>query len=92
MRSVATRAQHLACVAGTALKAVARLWLLDVVGDAAGDILLGANLFPAADVIFGGLQLVTRIRSPLPLHVILRDVETWYGSLDIFRTFDQVLS
>jgi hypothetical protein len=68
MRPVATRALRLAFVADTALKVAARLWCLDVVGDAVGSTLFGADLFSAADMIFGEwLRLVARIRPrPLP--------------------------
>lgn len=68
MRPVATRALDLASVADTALKVAARLWLLDAAGDAVAAVLLGADLYSAADMIFGEwLQLVARIRArPLP--------------------------
>ncbi len=95
MRSVATRALDLAFVADTALKAAARLWLLDAVGDVVGNMLLGAHLFGAADMIFGGLlQLVARSRArTLPFHrMLLSHADTWYGSFDILRAIDQVLS
>jgi hypothetical protein len=64
MRPVATRALDLAFVADTALKVAARLWLLDFVGDAVGSVLLGADLFSAADMTFGEwLQVFARIRA-----------------------------
>jgi hypothetical protein len=84
---------NLGPVVTAALKAAARLWFLDVVGDV-GSVLLGAHLFGAAEMVFGVLlQLVAYIRvRPLPFHqVILRHADTWHGSLDILRALAQVL-